>query len=255
MGRPLNSYEIVNARRLARAVAAIVAAVGSTSAAAQRAKLSRAMLNQLKRQRRRTLDARTYDKLQRAAAAVPSAERKAVRVDLHESVATRANPARLSDYEQWCDEIVSRLLTRRAARWDRFAGDAVTRLHARDDSHEWHLSFPGVPGLPSVTTETASNLAHHRRDDLRFLLLHLKHEVPYAWHKLHRLIDGVPPPRAVVAIVRALEPLLQSPESGGVERDWRELTKRELQTFVSRATDNERVLLRRPSDEVQAARF
>jgi len=61
--------------------------------------------------------------------------------------------------------------------------------------------------------------------------------------------------RFTVALLNILEPLLEGAESGFIERSWEELTDEELNTFVAKGIDRERILLRRvPNPErIQAA--
>ena len=54
--------------------------------------------------------------------------------------------------------------------------------------------------------------------------------------------------RAKIAFDRILEPLLESRESGFVERSWEELTTAELRRDVKAGMDRERILLRRSPD-------
>jgi len=59
-------------------------------------------------------------------------------------------------------------------------------------------------------------------------------------------------PRIAVALLRTLEPLLVSRQTGGIERDWRELNDTELRTFIEFGLRRELILLTRADSEVRA---
>ena len=58
--------------------------------------------------------------------------------------------------------------------------------------------------------------------------------------------------RAKIAFYRILEPLLESRESGFVERSWEELDRSELSRFIRAGIEREKILLRRSADTQRA---
>ena len=97
-----------------------------------------------------------------------------------------------------------------------------------------------------------ADMARARTQERRALWRYVCQHVPAAVDRLEQAItvDGatLASPRAEVSFSRVLDPLLSFGLSGGVERHWRELNKRELRAYFNSATRAEEILLRRSSD-------
>lgn len=64
---------------------------------------------------------------------------------------------------------------------------------------------------------------------------------------------GIDSPRALLSVVRILEPLLEAPESAFIERQWQELDDDQLRRFVDAGVRRELILLDRDPDEQRAS--
>ena len=89
-----------------------------------------------------------------------------------------------------------------------------------------------------------------RLAERREILKHLKAQRPWVLNRFQSFLEkrGHLGARSDMAIARAVDPLLDGPESGFVERSWRDLSDDELARFVDAGLARERILLNRSPD-------
>ncbi|HXT14581.1 MAG TPA: hypothetical protein VN706_03050 [Gemmatimonadaceae bacterium] len=71
-------------------------------------------------------------------------------------------------------------------------------------------------------------------------------------HRVNTLGLGIERDRIALALLRTLEPLLVAEQTGGIERNWRELDEAELRRFVECGLQRELILLTRANSEIRA---
>lgn len=159
----------------------------------------------------------TLNRLRRAAldsiahATAIALEQAAKRVGEADAFTTAViSPAALrlyrNGYKPWCVERVSRFEERSLGIHPDVAREGVRQL--------WHLAHAE---FPEQFTRLAAAMAKRRVDETR----------------------------ERIAVIRILEPLLESPASGGIERRWTELSARERRDFIDAGIKRELIMLNR----------
>jgi hypothetical protein len=156
--------------------------------------------------------------------------------------------ARLDDYKAWCLERATRLIRRDGLRWILVDGEP-RRLPANA-----RLQVEEGIALPEF-----SHLVQRYRAEEKVLLMNRIWDLPAAneeWDRLERMLVAMTgtEARRLVAQQRVLEPLLESAESGWIERDWREMGEIDLARFIHLGRMREKLLLEREVDHARAAK-
>lgn len=92
--------------------------------------------------------------------------------------------------------------------------------------------------------------AKKMRSERDVLWRHLKEKFPYEFRSLERIGKerGHDPTRVGFAWEAVVEPLLLGPLTGGIERDWRELSDTEMVRFIRAGIAREKIVLNRSPD-------
>jgi len=130
--------------------------------------------------------------------------------------------------------------------YDQWMKDWEPRL-SRGHSVPWAMSETGITRIDA--TKDPSPLPW-RLAERRQLLKHLEARRPWVLIRFRGFLKkfGHLGARSKMAIARAVDPLLDGPESGFVERSWRELSDDDLAKFVDAGLTREKILLNRSPD-------
>jgi hypothetical protein len=95
---------------------------------------------------------------------------------------------------------------------------------------------------------------HQRASEMEYLIQTLEDRIPGIFDEFDGFLERRRHfrRRAELAYARILGPLLDSVESGHIERRWQDLSDKELKRFVRAGILRERILLERPQDVQQA---
>ena len=118
---------------------------------------------------------------------------------------------------------------------------------ARSESH-WKRRRFIVP--TRLRPPSDKQFAKKLRSERATLWRHLKEKFPYEFRSLDRFGQerGHDPTRVAIAYEAVVEPLLLGPLTGGIERDWRELSEGEMVRFLRAGIARERIMLNRSPD-------
>lgn len=125
----------------------------------------------------------------------------------------------------------------------------VSREHGRLLHHEDAIDTPVGRELCRLPA-----WEHQRGSEMDYLIQTLEERIPGVFDELDDFLERRRHfrRRAELAYARILGPLLDSVESGHIERRWQDLSDKELKRFVQAGIARERILLDRPQDVQQA---
>ena len=186
----------------------------------------------------------TIDRLHHLAYA---AKRDDIAVDVVD-MTTRENELTVwaDGYQRWMVERAQRLVRSSAPHWN--ATRHLMEIVRDEDVHD-------PPASDLLFMGELRGVALRRYHNLWSLVTHLDKTAPTegvlsrfeAWMELH----GHDHFRRNLALLRIVEPLMEAAESAFVERQWEEMTERELIAFVRAGIRREKILLSRSPNEVR----
>ena len=218
--RQSRGYRLVDPAAVAAELRRIVEPYRNVLTAAGKIGIKQPTLWRLLNGQVRTITAETWAAIEQA---TPPARRAALTAAIVEPAAQRIVGA----YVEWLDTWKSRVFKDAASRWV-WKDQSLTRV----PDHE----------APARRNAERDALMKVHQAELAAL---------DAW-VADALAAGHSEDRVQLAIARILEPLLEAPASGYVERSWQEMSITELRQFIRAGVTRERLLLRRAPDVERA---
>jgi hypothetical protein len=152
------------------------------------------------------------------------------------------------DYEAWIDERLERFI-RRPGSSIRVVNGHVQRIPPEDDASEAFSLLPEAddgPNTSSVASKTYHGAEARRARRLSECVARMYEECGQAVRAFEASAERAGhEERISVSLIRVAEPLVETQESGGIERDGLSMPADEFRTYVRHALKAEAVLLNR----------